>query len=100
MCDTQVNMSPPTTAPTSAVIRPSSSVAVSQPVPQSGLSPVLAKYKKYLQSYYNARTLAPADKYLPTLDSPYINLAMISRGCHHDRGERDEFTLKTHCMEG
>ena len=69
-------------------------IAVSQPVPQSGLSPVLAQYKKYLQSYYNARALAPADKYLPTLDSPYINLAMISRG-RHDRGRRDEFTLKT-----
>ena len=66
----------------------------SQPVPQSGLSPVLTKYKKYLQSYYNARVLAPADKYLPTLHTPYINLAMISRG-RHDRGERDEFTLKT-----
>ena len=63
----------------------------SQPVPQSGLSPV---YKKYLQSYYNARVLAPADKYLPTLHTPYINLAMISRD-RHDRGERDEFTLKT-----
>ena len=55
---------------------------------------MLTKYKKYLQSYYNARVLAPADKYLPTLHSPYINLAMISRG-RHDRGERDEFTLKT-----
>ena len=94
MCDTLVNMCPPTTAPTSAVIRPSSSVVVSQPVPQSGLSPVLAEYKKYLQSIYNARALAAADKYLPTLDSPYINLAMISRG-RHDRGRRDEFTLKT-----
>ena len=71
-----------------------SSQAKSQPVPQSGLSPVLTKYKKYLQSYYNARVLAPADKYLPTLHTPYINLAMISRG-RHDRGERDEFTLKT-----
>ena len=91
MCATQVNMSPPTSAPTS---RPSSSVVVSQPVPQSGLSPVLTKYKKYLQSYYNARVLATADKYLPTLHTPYINLAMISRG-RHDRGERDEFTLKT-----
>ena len=70
------------------------SQTVSQPVPQSGLSPVLTEYKKYLQSYYNARALAPADKYLPTLDSPYINLAMISRG-RHDRGRRDEFTLKT-----
>ena len=55
---------------------------------------MLTKYKKYLQSYYNARVLAPADKYLPTLHTPYINLAMISRG-RHDCGERDEFTLKT-----
>ena len=55
---------------------------------------MLAQYRKYLQSYYNARVLAPADKYLPTLDTPYINLAMIGRG-RHDRGERDEFTLKT-----
>ena len=55
---------------------------------------MLTKYKKYLKSYYNARVLAPADKYLPTLHTPYINLAMISRG-RHDRGERDEFTLKT-----
>ena len=55
---------------------------------------MLTKYKKYLQAYYNARVLAPADKYLPTLHTPYINLAMISRD-RHDRGERDEFTLKT-----
>ena len=55
---------------------------------------MLTKYKKYLQSYYNARVLAPADKYLPTLHTPYINLAIISRG-RHDRSERDEFTLKT-----
>ena len=55
---------------------------------------MLTKYKKYLQSYYNARVLAQADKYLPTLHTPYINLAMISRD-RHDRGERDEFTLKT-----
>ena len=56
--------------------------------------PYGTQYRKYLQSYYNARVLAPADKYLPTLHTPYINLAMISRG-RHDRGERDEFTLKT-----
>ena len=67
---------------------------VSQSVPQSGLSPVLAKYKKYLQSCYNARVLAPADKYLPTLESPYINLAMIRRGCHNHE-QRDEFTRRT-----
>ena len=67
---------------------------VSQSVPQSGLSPVLAKYKQYLQSYYNYRVLAPADKYLPTLESPYINLAIIRRG-HHNHEQKDEFTRRT-----
>ena len=67
---------------------------VSQLVPQSGLSPVLAKYKQYLQSCYNARVLAPADKYLPTLESPYINLAMVRRG-HYNHEQRDEFTRQT-----
>ena len=68
---------------------------VSKSVPQSGvLSPVLAKYKQYLQSCYKARVLAPADKYLPILDSPYINLAMIRRG-RYNLEERDEFTRRT-----
>ena len=67
---------------------------VSRSVPQSSLSPVLAKYKKYLQSCYKARVLAPADKYLPTLESPYINLAMIRRGCYNHE-QRDEFTKRT-----
>ena len=67
---------------------------VSQSVPQSGLSPVLAKYKQYLQSCYKARVLAPADKYLTTLESPYINLAMIRRGCYNHE-QRDEFTRRT-----
>ena len=50
--------------------------ASGQSVPQpAGLSPVFAK--QYLQSVYNARVLAPADKYIPTLEAPYINLAMI-----------------------
>ena len=66
----------------------------SQSVPQPGLSPVLAKYKSYLQSCYKARALAPADKYLPTLQAPYINLAMIKRG-HHVGYARDEFTRRT-----
>ena len=66
----------------------------SQSVPQPGLSPVLAQYKSYLQSCYEARALAPADKYLPTLQAPYINLAMIKRG-HHGRDARDEFTKRT-----
>ena len=66
-----------------------------QSVPQSGLlSPVLMKYKRYLQSIYNARALAPADKYLPTLDAPYINLAMVIRG-RYDTEQRDEFTRIT-----
>ena len=72
----------------------SSSQEVSQSVPQSDLSPVLAKYKHYLQSCYNARVLAPADKYLPTLESPYINLAMIRRGRYNSE-QRDEFTMRT-----
>ena len=67
---------------------------VSQSVPQSGLIPVLAKYKKYLQSCYNARVLAPADKYLPTRESPYINLAMIRRGCYNHK-QRNEFNRRT-----
>ena len=65
-----------------------------QSVPQPGLSRVLAQYKSYLQSCYKARALAPADKYLPTLQAPYINLAMIKR----DRlgsDARDEFTRRT-----
>ena len=66
----------------------------SQSVPQPGLSPVLAQYKSYLQSCYKARALAPADKYLPTLQVPYINLAMIKRG-HHGSDARDEFTRRT-----
>ena len=94
--DTARNDLPPTHLGTDEAASSQASVPrPSQPVPQSGLGPVLAEYKKYLQSYYNARVLAPADKYLPTLDSPYINLAMIIRGHHHDRGRKDEFTLKT-----
>ena len=57
-------------------------------------SSVLAKYKQYLQSVYNARVLAPADKYLPTLEAPYINLAMIRRE-HYNPEQRDEFTRQT-----
>ena len=59
----------------------------------AGVSPVLAKYKQYLQSCYNARVLAPADKYLRTLEAPYINLAMVRRE-YYDY-ERDEFTKRT-----
>ena len=66
----------------------------SQSVPEPGLSPVLAQYKSYLQSCYKARALAPADKYLFTLQAPYINLAMIKRG-HHGSDARDEFTRRT-----
>ena len=71
-----------------------SSLEVSLYVPQSGLSPVLTMYKGYLKSYYNARTLAPADKYLPTLKVPYINLAMVSRE-YRGPEQRDEFTRQT-----
>ena len=71
-----------------------SSQEVSQLVSQSGLSPVLTMYKQYLQSCYKAKVLAPADKYLPTLESPYINLAMIRRGRYNHK-QRDEFTRRT-----
>ena len=57
--------------------------------------PVLTQYKHYLQSVYNARLIAPADKYLPTLGVPYINLAMIKTNRSYDPQERDEFTNKT-----
>ena len=58
------------------------------------VSPVLQKYKRYLQSVYKARDLAPADKYLPTLKSKYINLAMVSKEmCSHNK--RDMFTQAT-----
>ena len=60
-----------------------------------GLTPVLTEYKQYLQSIYNATDLAPADKYLPTLDAPYINLAMIRRGQPYNTEQRDEFTRRT-----
>ena len=66
---------------------------VSQTSSESGVS-VLTRYKKYLKSCYKARPLAAADKYLPTLSAPYINLAMVSR---EDCGpeQRDEFTRQT-----
>ena len=70
------------------------SLEVSQSIGRSDISPVLAIYKGYLKSFYNARALAPADKYLPTLESPYINLAMVGREyCAPE--ERDEFTRQT-----
>ena len=57
-------------------------------------SPVLLEYRKYLQSYYKTRDLAPADKYLPTLDTPYISLAIVtSHSSNQD--ESDEFTKAT-----
>ena len=57
---------------------------------------MLVKYKEYLQSCYKARTLASADKYLPTLDVPYINLAMVSREWKYcDPYKREEFVRQT-----
>ena len=56
--------------------------------------PVLTQYGKYLRSCYRARPLAAADKYLPTLNTPYINLAMVSRE-HYGPEQRDEFTRQT-----
>ena len=73
-----------------------SSLDVSQLVSQSGISPALVKYKEYLQSCYKARTLASADKYLPTLDVPYINLAMVGREWKYcDPRKREEFVRQT-----
>ena len=64
-------------------------------LPQAQLgSFVLIEYKGYLQSIYDARGLAATD-YLPTLDSPYINLAMIKSQRYNDPSERDEFTKLT-----
>ena len=57
-------------------------------------NPALTRYKKYLQCYYNARTLAQADKYLPTMESPFISLAIIKKG-YHNADQRDEFTRQT-----
>ena len=70
------------------------SLEVSQSVQRSDISPVLTIYKGYLKSCYNARALAPSDKYLPTLSVPYINLAIVGREyCASE--ERDEFTRQT-----
>ena len=69
--------------------------AVSQFLPEAGTNLVLTKYKQYLQSCYKARALAPADKYLPTLEAPYINLAMIKKQQPYNSKEKDEFTRQT-----
>ena len=69
----------------------SSSMEVSQSVLQPSIRPVLTKYRKYLQSCYEARPIASADKYLPTLDAFYINLAIVSKSLE----QRDEFTRQT-----
>ena len=72
----------------------SASLKVSQSIQRSDISPVLAIYKGYLKSFYSARDLAAADKYLPTLSVPYINLAIVGREyCPPE--ERDEFTRQT-----
>ena len=73
-----------------------SSVAGNSIPPMTGqcTSPVLLEYRKYLQSYYKTRDLAAADKYLPTLDTPYISLAIVtSHSSNQD--ESDEFTKAT-----
>ena len=57
---------------------------VSAPTPTLHLSPVLQRYREYLQSYYKARALAPADKFLPTMNAPYIDLAMVSKTLYKD----------------
>ena len=72
------------------------SVAGNSIPPMTGqcTSLVLLEYRKYLQSYYKTRDLAAADKYLPTLDTPYISLAIVtSHSSNQD--ESDEFTKAT-----
>ena len=72
------------------------SVAGNSIPPMTGqcTSPVLLEYRKYLQSYYKTRNLAAADKFLPTLDTPYISLAIVtSRSSNQDKS--DEFTKAT-----
>ena len=92
--DNKINLIPSNSPKYEATDTASSHDEVSCLVPQLGLSPVLAKYKQYLQSCYNARVLAPADKFLPTLESPFINLAMIRWGRYNHK-QRDEFTRRT-----
>ena len=58
------------------------------------ISPMLKTYKKHLQACYEARNLAPADKYLPTLQAKYTNLAMITTE-PFNKEEKDEFTKAT-----
>ena len=72
------------------------SVAGNSIPPMTGqcTSPVLLEYRKYLQSYYKARNLAAADKYLPTLDTPYISLAIVASH-YSNQDESDEFTKAT-----
>ena len=62
--------------------------------PESSLSPVLSEYKEYLLSCYKARALAPADKYLSTLEAPYINLAIIRRGLLYNPEQRNEISRR------
>ncbi|CAI8042038.1 NACHT, LRR and PYD domains-containing protein 3, partial [Geodia barretti] len=84
------------TLPITSLTKGDSGTALSTAVSQSvQSSDILTKYKQYLQSCYNARALAQADKYLPTLDAPYINLAMIRRGQPYNPKQRDEFTRRT-----
>ena len=72
------------------------SVAGNSIPPMTGqcTSLVLLEYRKYLQSYYKARNLAAADKYIPTLDTPYISLAIVTSH-YSNQVESDEFTKAT-----
>ena len=87
--ETAKNLSQPS-AEISEGILPSASN--SDYVSQSALSPVLAMYKKYLQSCYETRPFTKFVKYFPTLKDPYINLAMIKR--EYNPEQRDKFTRK------
>ena len=76
----------PTQDVTGEYISPPEAVSVSQSV--------LTQYRKYLRSCYRARPLAAADKYLPTLNAPYINLAIVCKE-DIDPEQRDAFTRQT-----
>ena len=75
-------------------VKGSNVMLVSHPPVRTCSNPALQPYKTYLQSVYRARGLAPPDKYLPTLKTKYINLAIVCKE-FYSRGQRDEFTRAT-----
>ena len=88
---------PSSVAPIASVgdgVEGSNVMLVSHPPVCTCSNPALQRYKTYLQSVYRARDLAPADKYLPTLKTKYINLAILHKRFYSCE-QRDEFTRAT-----